>query len=153
VTPSDGLPETPDSLGGDDPDTVDDTALEQLDEAESLDNPDLDDPLDEGISPNEKPWGVDAWGVTQEEEEEGEPLDDRLRREVPDSSDENEDGDGLGDEADTDGELRDDEVGDARSGRLVLREDGEDFFADDVGVDGAGASAEEAAIHLVDDER
>ncbi|HSK57453.1 MAG TPA: DUF5709 domain-containing protein [Actinomycetospora sp.] len=34
-----------------------------------------------------------------------------------------------------------------------MREDGEDFFADDVGVDGAGASAEEAAIHLVDEDR
>ena len=38
-------PETPDSLGGDDPDTVDDTSLEQLDEAESLDDPDLADQL------------------------------------------------------------------------------------------------------------
>ncbi|MEJ2862024.1 DUF5709 domain-containing protein [Actinomycetospora flava] len=145
-------PETPDSLGGDDPDTVDDTSLEQLDEAESLDNPDLDDPLDEGVSPNEQPWGTTAWGTTQEEEEEGEPLADRLRRERSDPDDD-EDGDGLGDASDTDGELWDDEVGEARSGRLVLREDGEDFFADDVGVDGAGASAEEAAIHLVDEDR
>lgn len=151
-------PDTPDSLGGDDPDTVDDTSLEQLDEAESLDDPDLDDPLDEGISPNEQPWGTDAWGTTQAEEEAGEPLAGRLRRERPDDRDGgvggvDGDGDGLGDASDTDGELWDDEVGEARSGRLVLREDGEDFFADDVGVDGAGASAEEAAIHLVDDER
>ncbi|GAA4755613.1 hypothetical protein GCM10023199_38950 [Actinomycetospora chibensis] len=71
---------------------------------------------------------------------------------MPDDED-TDDGDGLGDESDTDGELRDDEVGDERSGRLVLSEDGEDFFAEDVGVDGAGASAEEAAIHLVDDDR
>ena len=155
MTQFDGQPDlTPDSLGGDDPDTIDDTSLEQLDEAESLDNPDLDDPLDEGISPNEQPWGTTAWGVTAEEEEEGEPLADRLRREVPDQDVEDRDeGDGLGDETDTDGELRDDEVGDDRSGRLVLREDGEDFFADDVGVDGAGASAEEAAVHLVEDDR
>ena len=148
-------PDTPDSLGGDDPDTVDDTSLEQLDEAESLDNPDLDDPLDEGVSPHEQPWGTTAWGTTAQEEDEGEPLAGRLRRELPDDHD-GEDGDGadgLGDASDTDGELWDDEVGDARSGRLVLREDGEDFFADDVGVDGAGASAEEAAIHLVDDDR
>ena len=143
---------TPDSLGGDDPDTVDDTSLEQLDEAESLDDPDLDDQLDEGVSPNEQPWGTDAWGVTQEEEEEGEPLSDRLRREVPDDTGDT-DGDGLGDASDTDGELRDDEVGGPRSGRLVMAEDGEDFFADDVGIDGAGAGAEEAAVHLVEDER
>jgi len=145
-------PDTPDSLGGDDRDTVDDTSLEQLDEAESLDNPDLDDRLDEGVSPNEQPWGTTAWGTTAEEEDEGEPLADRLRRETPDE-DGDDDGDGLGDASDTDGELWDDEVGEARSGRLVLREDGEDFFADDVGVDGAGASAEETAIHLVDEER
>jgi hypothetical protein len=145
-------PETPDSLGGDDPDTVDDTSLEQLDEAESLDDPDLADQLDEGVSPNEQPWGTDAWGTTPSEELEGQPLAGRLDRE--DTSDRDEDeGDDLGDASDTDGELWDDEVGGGRSGRLVLREDGEDFYADDVGVDGAGASAEEAAIHLVDDER
>ena len=77
---------TPDTPDGDDPDTDDDTVFEQLDEAESLDNPDLDDPLDEGVSPNEQPWGTTAWGVTPEEEEEGEPLADRLRREVPDTT-------------------------------------------------------------------
>jgi hypothetical protein len=146
-------PETPDSLGGDDPDTVDDTSLEQLDEAESLDDPDLADQLDEGVSPNEQPWGTDAWGTTQSEESAGQPLAGRLRREDGWSDDSDEDTDGLGDASDTDGELWDDEVGGGRSGRLVLREDGEDFYADDVGVDGAGASAEEDAIHLVDDER
>jgi hypothetical protein len=145
---------TPDTYG-DDPDTDDDTAFEQLDEAESLDDPDLEDALDEGVSPNEQPWGTDAWGTTPEEEREGQPLAGRLRREErdPDADPEDdESGDGLGDASDTDGELWDDEVGEARSGRLVLREDGEDFYADDVGVDGAGASAEEAAIHLVDEE-
>jgi hypothetical protein len=143
---------TPDPTGGDEPDADDDTVFEQLDEAESLDDPDLADPLDEGVSPNEQPWGTDAWGVTPEEEESGEPLAGRLRREDPDLDDEDQ-GDDIGDASDTDGEAWDDEVGEERSGRLVLREDGEDFFADDVGVDGAGASAEEAAIHLVDEER
>lgn len=136
----------------DDRDDRDDTVFEQLDEAESLDDPDLDDPLDEGISPNEQPWGTDAWGTTPEEERTGQPLAGRLRRE--DREDDTDDvGDGIGDASDTDGEPWDDEVGVARSGRLVLREGGEDFYADDVGVDGAGASAEEAAVHLVDDER
>ena len=142
---------TPDSIGGDDPDVDDDTVFEQLDEAESLDDPDLADPRDEGVSPNEPPGGTDAWGVTPEEEESGQPLAGRLRREDPDVADD--DGDGIGDASDTDGEAWDDEVGEDRSGRLVLREDGEDFYADDVGVDGAGASAEEAAVHLVDEER
>jgi len=80
----------------------------------------------------------------------GQPLAGRLRRERPDGA--GDDGDGLGDTSDTDGELYDDEVGNGRSGRLVLGDGGEDFWAEDVGVDGAGASAEEAAVHLVDDD-
>lgn len=148
-------PDTPSGAADTDtdtgPDTDDDTVSSQLDEAESLDDPDLADQLDEGISPNEQPWGTDAWGTTPAEERTGQPLAGRLRREDPERDEDR--GDGLGDASDTDGELWDDEVGEARSGRLVLREDGEDFFADDVGVDGAGASAEEAAVHLVDDER
>jgi hypothetical protein len=142
-------PQTP---AGDDPDVDDDTVFEQLDEAESLDDPDLADQLDEGVSPNEQPWGTDAWGTTPAEERTGQPLAGRLRREDRDDADTDE-GDDLGDASDTDGELWDDEVGEGRSGRLVLREDGEDFFADDVGIDGAGASAEEAAVHLVEDDR
>ena len=97
----------PDRTTGDDPDTGDDTVFEQLDEAESLDDPDLSDQLDEGVSPNEQPGGVDAWGVTPEEEREGQPLAGRLRREQPDDSG-TAYGDGLGDTSDTDGELWDD---------------------------------------------
>ncbi len=141
----------PDNLAGDDPDADDDTVFEQLDEEDTLADPDVPDPLDEGVSPNERPLGVDTWGVTDAEELEGEPLDGRLRREVPDPDDDSDD-DGLGDASDTDGELYDDEVGEGRAGRLVLRDGGDDFWADDVGVDGAGASAEEAAVHLVDDD-
>ena len=48
--------------------------------------------------------------------------------------------------------------GDRRAGRLVdpdegVREDAEkDLVAEDVGIDGAGASAEEAAMHVASDE-
>ena len=59
---------------------------------------------------------------------------------------------GLGDTSDTDGELRDDEVGDLRTGRLTTGGNGRgdhELYAEDVGVDGAAASAEEAAVHLV----
>ncbi|MFC9679484.1 DUF5709 domain-containing protein, partial [Streptomyces sp. NPDC056948] len=68
------------------------------------------------------------------------------------------DGDGLGDCQGTDGELLDNEVGDARSGRLVAPDEGahEDeesaLVAMDVGIDGAAASAEEAAVHVVDED-
>ena len=73
---------------------------------------------------------------------------------MPEHSDTSDDGDGIGDTSDTDGEPIDDQVGDLRSGRLVLADidasdSGSDYWARDVGIDGAGASAEEAAIHIV----
>ena len=76
-------------------------------------------------------------------------------RELPDDADD--EGDGLGDSSDTDGELLDDEVGDVRAGRLVDADDGGDvdtddeLYARDEGIDGAAASAEEAAVHIVRD--
>ena len=68
------------------------------------------------------------------------------------------DSDGLGDTSDTDGELVDDEVGGERSGRLVAPDEGahedeeKDLVATDVGIDGGAASAEEAAMHVVDED-
>jgi len=54
----------------------------------------------------------------------------------------------------TAGEPRDDEVGDARAGRLVADGDIDgELDAQDVGVDGAGASAEEAAVHVTEPDR
>src|SRR4051794_13495674 len=128
-----------------DPDEVDDDVFEQLDELDTLDTRGPADPLDEGYSPPERAWAVGDWGTTLREEAEGEGLDRRLARELPESWGD-EEGDGLGDESDTDGELRDDEVGDLRAGRLVTAEDDGDgeLDAQDVGVDGAAASAEEA---------
>jgi uncharacterized protein DUF5709 len=111
------------------------------------------DVLDTGWSPPDRPWAVNDWGTTESEEYSGESLDGRLARELPDGA--GDDGDGLGDTSDTDGELLDDEVGDRRSGRLVETEatwgDVEpELYAMDVGIDGASASAEEAAVHVVD---
>src|SRR3954453_14121497 len=80
------------------------------------------DVLDTGWSPPERPWAVDDWGTTEAEELAGEGLDGRLARELPDGTDD--EGDGLGDSSDTDGELVDDEVGDVRAGRLVDSRDG-----------------------------
>ncbi|HEX6446251.1 MAG TPA: DUF5709 domain-containing protein [Streptosporangiales bacterium] len=121
---------------------------------ESLDDDETGVDPEEGYSPPERPRGVTAWGVTAEEEEEPEDLDRRLAQEEQD--DDTDDGDGIGDTDDTDGEPIDDQVGDARSGRLVLEDvdefDSRDLWARDVGVDGAGASAEEAAVHVVPDE-
>jgi hypothetical protein len=111
------------------------------------------DVLDTGWSPPDRPWAVNDWGTTEAEETAGEGLAGRLARELPDGA--GDDGDGLGDASDTDGELLDDEVGGRRSGRLVESEatwgDVEpELYAMDVGIDGASASAEEAAVHVVD---
>ncbi|RVU22438.1 hypothetical protein EOT10_22715 [Streptomyces antnestii] len=128
-----------------------------LDTEDTLMGGGVTDPLDEGYSPPERPWGVEHTGVTCTEQRLGETLDERLSEEVPDVS--LPEGDGIGDVWDTDGEPLDDEVGEARSGRLVapgegVREDDDsDLFAEDVGIDGAAASAEEAAMHLVEDVR
>ena len=115
------------------------------------------DVLDTGWSPPERPWAVDDWGTTEAEESAGESLDGRLARELPDRLDD--DGDGLGDLADSDGELVDDEVGDVRAGRLIDANDGgtgdtdDEMWARDAGIDGAAASAEEAAVHVIRDPR
>ena len=94
--------------------------------------------------------------MTAAERRHGETLDQRLAEETPDLL--APDGDGLGDTDGTDGELLDNEVGTVRSGRLVAPDEGahEDeesaLIATDVGIDGAAASAEEAAMHIVDED-
>jgi hypothetical protein len=127
-----------------------------LEPEDTLDGtPGVRDVLDTGWSPPERPWAVNDWGTTEAEESAGESLSGRLARELPDSSDDA--GDGLGDASDTDGELLDDEVGDVRAGRLVDADFGgesdtdAELYAQDTGIDGAAASAEEAAVHVVRD--
>lgn len=126
-----------------------------LDVEDTLEADDID-PLDRGWSPPERPWAVNRHGVTAAERLAGQTLDQRLAVEVPDVV--APDGDGIGDSDDTDGELLDNEVGDVRSGRLlapdqgVLEDEESGLFATDVGVDGAASSAEEAAVHIIDEE-
>ena len=108
------------------------------------------DELDAGYSPPEKPSVVNKFGATPWEEAHGESLDRRLEQEEPEPDPYAEDGEDL-DEADEDRE-----VGDRRAGRLVDPEQGggedteKDLVGWDAGIDGAGASAEEAAMHIVD---
>lgn len=126
-----------------------------LDASDTLDYRSGEEALDEGYSPPERPWGVEHTGVTAAERWRGESLDERLAEEVPDIG--VPEGDGIGDTWGTDGELIDDEVGDERAGRLVAPDEGSheitesDLFASDRGLDGAGASAEEAAMHVIPD--
>jgi hypothetical protein len=126
-----------------------------LDVEDTLDFDGVADPLDRGWSPPERPWAVEHIGVTAAERQAGETLDQRLAEEQPDLV--ARDGDDIGDH-DADGELLDNEVGNLRSGRLVAPDEGahEDeeaaLVATDVGIDGAAASAEEAAMHIVDED-
>ncbi|MEU9102309.1 DUF5709 domain-containing protein [Streptomyces sp. NPDC048361] len=114
------------------------------------------DPLDTGYSPPERPWAVERPGVTAAERLHGESMDQRLFDEVPEVS--TAEGDGMGDTWDTDGEPRDNEVGGVRAGRLVAPDQGAHpdeetrLLATDVGLDGAASSAEEAAMHVVDED-
>ncbi|MFB0614968.1 DUF5709 domain-containing protein [Streptomyces sp. AGS-58] len=127
-----------------------------LDVEDTLDFDGIAEPLDRGWSPPERPWAVEHIGVTAAERKAGESLDQRLAEELPDLATPR--GDGIGDCDGTDGELLDNEVGNLRSGRLVAPDEGahEDeepaLVATDVGIDGAAASAEEAAIHIVDED-
>ncbi|WP_411080204.1 DUF5709 domain-containing protein [Streptomyces sp. cmx-18-6] len=108
------------------------------------------DPLDEGYSPPDRPWAVDGLGTTAAERLTGESLDARLTRERPETPGFS--GDGVGDLAGGDGELWNGEVGVARAGRLTQQADGRvpaTLTASDVGIDGAAASAEEAAMHVI----
>ncbi|MEV6024796.1 DUF5709 domain-containing protein [Streptomyces sp. NPDC052036] len=127
-----------------------------LDAEDTLENDGVNNPLERGWSPPERPWAVDHVGVTAAEGHSGETLDQRLAEEVPDIT--VPDDDGIGDWLDGEGEPLDNEVGGSRSGRLVAPDEGahedEDsgLIATDVGIDGAAASAEEAAVHIVDED-
>jgi hypothetical protein len=145
--------------GGDDGGDADEASL-RLEPEDVLEDDSDGDVLASGYSPQDRPWAADDWGTTALEEEEGESLDGRLARERPDGGSEDDDeGDGLGDVLGTDGELRDDEVGDRRAGRLAETDAGSesgpddepDLEAFDEGIDGGAASAEEAAVHVVPD--
>ncbi|MFF8612790.1 DUF5709 domain-containing protein [Streptomyces sp. NPDC015350] len=126
--------------------------MEQLDVEDTLDDRGLTDALDEGYSPPDRPWAVEDLGTTAAEQHTGESLESRLSRELPDTA--GADGDGMGDLSDGDGEPWDGEVGTVRAGRLTRQLDIDEpdtLAAEDVGIDGAGASAEEAAMHVVSD--
>ncbi len=125
---------------------------DQLQPQDTLDDRGVDDILDEGISPPEQPRGVTAKGVTHAEQIEGETIDERVRQEEPEVW--------ADAEAETDADILDGdvggEVGAERTGRLEAPDQGAagaptDLYATDDGIDGAGASAEEAAMHTIDE--
>ncbi|MFF9623512.1 DUF5709 domain-containing protein [Streptomyces griseosporeus] len=127
-----------------------------LDLQDALDERTYDDTLDEGYSPPEKPLGVTKYGTTAAEQHEGESLDQRLAQETPDVTPP--DGDDVGDLPGGEGEPVDPEAGEARAGRLVAPDEGahpdttKEAVAEDLGIDGGAAGAEEAAMHVMDDD-
>jgi len=140
---------------------------DQLQPEDTLDDRGVDDLLDEGYSPPERPRGVDAFGTTLAEQRQGESIDQRVLHEEPDPANAFQDplaeSDMLGgDDPDAiaadDDFLGDGEVGSRRSGRLIAPDEGAhedtepDLLAEDVGIGGGGSSAEEAAVHIVEDE-
>ena len=144
------------------------------DTTDTLIGPPGDDPLDRGVVPPER-WSAGVrYGDTAAEQSAGESLDQRLAEEEPDDTEEElEDALALDDEApedvedfdedddagdeDVDGLLLDDGP-DPRAGRLVAEDEGahpdeeEDLVARDVGIDGGAATAEEAAMHVVEED-
>lgn len=112
-------------------------AAVQLGNEETLDGPIGSDPLDAGYIPNDRPVAMDQFGTTVDEMAEGESLDARLAREQPDVP----------------------ETAEHRSGRLVepdqgvRADDDAQLVATDVGIDGGAASAEEAAVHDIENQR
>jgi hypothetical protein len=118
---------------------------DQLQPYDSLDDRGVEDVLDEGFSPPERepdhlrhPDG-------------GESLETRLEEEQPE----------VWEDAEAEADIVDGdvggEVGAERSGRLVAPDEGVhedvegDLVAEDEGIDGAGASAEEAAMHTIEE--
>jgi hypothetical protein len=120
---------------------------DQLQPEDTQDDRGVEDVLDEGYSPPERePDHL-------RHPEGGESLEERLDDEEPETwatAEEERDADIL--DGDVGGE-----VGDRRSGRLMAPDEGshedveKDLVAEDEGIDGAGASADEAAMHTIDD--
>jgi hypothetical protein len=122
-----------------DPETGAEGDNDQLQAEDTLLDRGVDDVLDEGYSPPDRPRS-NHFGETPWEEVHGESFDQRLSQEEPEEWD----GDPL-ERADS-----------SRAGRLVSDADAidgrqNDTFAQDQGIDGAGASAEEAAVHVVEE--
>jgi hypothetical protein len=148
--------------------SVDDEDQPQGEGDSLVDDRGLAEPLDEGYSPPEKWSAAQGYGNTPLEESQGESLDQRVAQEVPepDPYDVADEEAARGDltplvaEDSSDGEAVQAEVDAAegeRAGRLVAEDEGtrtdteKDLVATDVGIDGAAAGAEEAAVHVVDD--
>ncbi len=145
-----------DNGGDNDAEIYDGYSVDDEDQPGNIDDlgdSEVADELDRGYSPPEKYSAGQGYGNTPWEEEHRESIDQRIGQEEPDVDPYAETDDSRFDDV----SLDDGEVGGARAGRLVdsdqgLGEDQEkDLVGDDVGIDDGAASAEEAAVHIVED--
>lgn len=119
--------------------------LDQLQPEDTLIDRGVDDVLDEGYIP------PDDWSPAQPAADQ--TIDDRLKQEVPDDPAADTTAEAWADE-----QLDDHEVGHQRSGRLIdaatsANEDIEaTLIGEDVGFAGGAASAEEAAVHVIEED-
>jgi Family of unknown function (DUF5709) len=135
---------------------------EVLDANDTLDGDPGDDPLDRGIVTPDR-WSAGVRYALKGEED-SESLDDLLEEEEPDETvDPDEDSWDENATYQDVARLARDEEADPRSGRLVSPDEDTDDVSDtlvswedeevarDAGIDGGGATAEEAAVHVIDD--
>lgn len=122
-----------------------------LDASDTLDDDRVADPLDTGVAAADRWSGANRFGTTPAEERAGESLEQLLSEEEPDTNP-------YADAVDDEDELtRRGYEEDPRAGRLVADDEGlgedeeADLVARDAGIDAGAASAEEAAVHVVDD--
>lgn len=126
---------------------------EQVSQEDMLVDRGVDDLLDEGYSPPERRPATHDVGTTAQEQRAGETWDQRLAQEEPDL-----DPSALPTSSDEDEPRTYGEEPEVRAGRLVAMDEGahedteKDEIAVDVGIDGGGASAEEAAVHVIPEE-
>lgn len=135
------------------PDREEQLDQDQLQSDTNLEERGVDDALDEGYSPPEKPSVLLREG-------EHETLDERLSEEIPEpdpyaeTEAERAADDGVSDESD----FLDPETGDERAGRLIDPNGGigpdvdKELIGYDAGIDAGAASAEEAAMHVIPDD-
>ena len=139
-TNSEGYGDTPATSA--DPEVVAEGDTDQLDTGDTLLDRGTDNILDEGIVTAEKPTSHRL--ETELEQYEGESLDERLEQEEPEVWQTADGPDAGAREADRAGRLA---AADAEDSTGLPAAD---VFATDVGIDGGAASAEEAAVHVID---
>ncbi len=124
--------------------------LDQLQPDETLLDRGVDDVLDEGYVTGENWTPAQGFGNTIAEMRKGETLEMRIAQELPEP---------VPDETPWNPDPQESrEVGKLRSGRLVDANGGvpgldieAESIGHDVGIDGGAATAEEAAMHIIDD--